>query len=84
MPRTGPAGRRLQDLTGAGVGVGVDAGAGVCMFRFLVRCRCMIRCCNSFQELRASKAVKEGEELTDCYLDLRSVSEITNADITSI
>ena len=26
---------------------------------------------NTFQELRASKPVEEGEELTDCYLDLR-------------
>ena len=67
MPRTGLAGRRLQDLTGAGVGVGVDAGVGA----GVVAGECMIRCCNTFQELRASKDVKEGEELTDCYLDLR-------------
>ena len=69
VPRTGAAGRRVQDAVhGQDV---TGAGAGVCMVQVQVRWPFMVRCCNTFQELRASKDVEEGEELTDCYLDLR-------------
>ena len=45
---------------------------------FSLMCRCAGDCPGAgdeiytFQELRARRIIKEGEELTDCYLDLRS------------